>query len=328
VAGRPEAARARLAALRRRAVASSGRAGAAILVFLGAALALFAPRPFGPGSVPGALVDAPRAFVGVRVVGRSPEGAHELLPYLADTVGVVTGVALPLIGFALYGLFRSRYGVGAPRPLVDFATYWGLFGLFLFPVVAESFGPWVAVHALVFLAVPAAVGLAAVVRTGVRALGDGATREVVAVALVLLAVVAQTGAVAASEVYAPPAPESDLATYGQAVDDLEPVSATVAANGGRVLLYGDEFVLRPERTVDSPPVPPGFAARLPLAWYLERAGADVTSAATPEALSDPPPVVIATSAARAEVAGGLDGYESRAYRTALWNRRIVVFVRT
>jgi hypothetical protein len=54
----------------------------------------------------------------------------------------------------------------------------------------------------------------------------------------------------------------------------------------------------------------------------------VTSAATPEALSDPPPVVIATSAARAEVAGGLDGYESRAYRTALWNRRIVVFVRT
>ncbi|MFB6169251.1 MAG: flippase activity-associated protein Agl23 [Haloferacaceae archaeon] len=327
VAGRPETARARLAALRRQAVASADRVGAAALLFFATALALFAPRPFGLGSVTGALVDAPRAFVGVRIVGRSPEGTHELLPYLADALSVVVGVSLPLTGFALYALFRGRYGAGRARPLVGFAAYWGLFGLFLFPVVAESFGPWVVVHALVVLALPAAVGAAAVVRTGARALDRGATREAVAVGLVLLAVVAQTGAVAASEVYAPPEPGSDLATYGQAADDLDPVAETVAANGGRVLLYGDDFVLRSEDAAARPPVPPGFAARLPLAWYLERADANVTSAATPAALSTPPPVVIATASARSEAASRLENYESRAYHTALWNRRIVVFVR-
>jgi uncharacterized protein (TIGR03663 family) len=328
VAGRPEAARARLAALRRHALATPDRVGAAALAFLGTTLVLFAPRPLGPGSLTGALVEAPRAFVGVRVAGRSPGGGHELLPFLAETLGVVAGVALPLTGFALYALFRGRYGEGRARPVVDFAAYWGLFGLFLFPVVAESFGPWVVVHALVFLAVPAAVGAAAVVRAGARALDGGGSRGAVAVGLVLLAAVAQTGAVAASEVYAQPTPEGDLATYGQAADDLGPVGETVAANGGRVLLYGDQFVLRPERTADSPPVPDGFAERLPLAWYLERADADVSSAATPEALANPPPVVIATSSARTEAASRLERYESRTYRTALWNRRIVVFVRT
>ena len=327
VAGDPAAAHARLAALRRRTVAVSGAVGGAVLVFLGAVVVLFAPRPLGPGSVAGALVDAPRAFVGVRVVSRSPEGSHELLPYLADAAGVVAGVSLPLTGLALFALLRSRYGAGRSSPVVDFAAYWGLFGLFLFPVVAESFGPWVLVHAVVAVGVPASVGAAALVRLGGRALDRGATRETVAVALVIAAVVAQAGAVAASEVYAPPAPEGDLATYGQAADDLEPIRETVERNGGAVLLYGDEFVLRSETTADVPPVPDRFAERLPLAWYLERADADVSSAAAPGALANPPPVVVATAAARSEAASRLANYESRTYRSALWNRRIVVFVR-
>jgi uncharacterized protein (TIGR03663 family) len=326
VAGRPAAARARAAALRRWVVASARTVAASVLAFLVALVALFAPRPLGPGSLTGALVDAPQAFVGVRVVDRSPEGSHELLPYLADTVSVLVVAALPVTVLALYALARVRYGAD-DRPVVAFAAYHGLFGLFLFPVVAESFGAWILVHAVVFLAVPAAVGVAALYRTATGSLDRGATRETVAVSVLLVALVAQTGAVAVDEVYAAPTPEGTLATYGQPADDLEPVHDAVVRSNGPVLLYGDDFVLRPEGTAASPPVPSRFSERLPIAWYLERADADVTSTADPGALSNPPPVVVTTGADRPEAADRLAEYESTTYRTALWNRRTVVFVR-
>lgn len=328
VAGRPVAVRARVAALRLWVATSARTAAASLLTFVVALLVLFAPRPLGLGSVSGALVDAPQAFVGVRVADRSPDGAHELLPYLADGVSVLVAVSLPVAVLALYALARIRYGPDGDRAVVAFAAYYGLSGLFVFLVVAESFGPWILVHAVVFLAVPAAVGAAALYRTATDALDRGAARETVAVSLLLVALVAQTGAVAVDEAYAAPTHEATLATYGQPADDLEPVHDAVVRSGGRVLLYGDEFVLRPKGTAANPPVSSRFSERLPIAWYLERAGADVTSTADPDALSAPPPVVVTTAADRPEAASRLDGYESTTYRTALWNRRTVVFVRT
>jgi uncharacterized protein (TIGR03663 family) len=327
VVGRPAAARARVEALLGRVLGSLHAVAVALVAFLGGVLVLFAPRPVGVSALRGAFVDAPRSFVGVRVADRAPDGGHEILPYLADVVVVLGRAALPLALLALFAVLRGRYGATARRPVVEFAGYWGLFGLFLFPTVAESFGPWIAVHALALLALPAAVGAATVVRAGRRALARGATREAVGVALVIAALGAQTGAVAATAVYAPPAPGSALATYGQAADDLDPVRRSVESTGGPVLLYGDEFVVRPESRLDAPPVPDAFGERLPLAWYLARADADVTSAARPEALAAPPPVVVASAADRSTVASRLDGYEARSYRTALWNRRVVVFVR-
>jgi len=327
VVGRPAAAAERLDALLAGLRGSLRTVATGVGTFLGAVVVLFAPRPLGLDAVTGALVDAPQAFAGVRVVDRSPDGAHEILPYLADAAAVVGRVALPVALLALLALARLRYGGADRRPVVEFAAYWGLAGLFVFPTVAESFGPWIAVHSVVFLAVPAAVGGAWVVRLGRRAVDRGATREAVGVALLLVALVAQTGAVAATETYGAPGPDDTLPTYGQAADDLEPVGAAAAETGGPVLLYGDEFVVRPASRADAPPVPDRFAERLPVAWYLARAGVDVRSAASANALADPPPVVVATASTRATAANRLDGYESRSYRTALWNRRIVVFVR-
>ncbi len=326
VVGHPAAATARLdlvvSGLRR-----SGRAVATGLgTFFGAVVVLFAPRPLGLDAVAGALVDAPRAFLGVRVASRSPGGTHEILPYLADVAGVVGRAALPVALLAGVALARLRYGGTDRRPVVEFAAYWGLAGLFVVPTVAESLGPWIAVHSVVFLAVPAAVGGAWVARLGRRAVDRGATRETVGVALLVVALVAQTGVVAATETYDTPAPDDTLTTYGQAADDLEPIRAA-AATGGPVLLYGDEFVIRPESRADAPPVPDRFGERLPVAWYLARADADVRSAARPAALADPPPVVVAAASTRTTAASRLDTYESRGYRTALWNRRVVVFVR-
>jgi uncharacterized protein (TIGR03663 family) len=331
VSGSPSVARDRAAAVLGRLAGAPAALAGGLVAFLGTYLALFLPRPLALSGVRRAFVDAPRAFLGVRVTGRRAGGTHEILPYLADTVTVVAVGALPLAALALFAVLRARYGYGGRRPVVETAAYTGLFGLFLFPVVAESFGPWVAVHAVVFLAVPAAVGAGTLYRAGAAAFDRGAARDVAAVGLVVGAAVAGTGAVVTDEVYGAPSPDDRLATYGQPADDLEPVYRVVEDRTGAgtdVLLFGDDFFLRPEGRADAPPVPERFAGRLPLAWYLERADADVRSATRPEALSTPPPVVVARASDRAAVAARLDGYEATTYRTALWNRRTVVFVRT
>jgi uncharacterized protein (TIGR03663 family) len=342
--GRPEAARERLAALGERlrsgwrTLAGAGAVGGLVL------FVFFAPRAGtrgGPGlwkptTLPAvaesAFVGTVRKFLGVRVVHRSPGGTHEILPYLAGTAEALAVGALPLAVLALFALARDRYGTDGPRPVVAFHAYWGLFGLYLFAVVAEGFGTWVAVHAVVPLAVPAAVGGAAVVRFAADAFDGRRTRDVAAAGLLVLAVALQTGAVAAGGVYAAPAPESGLAGNGQPADDLDPfyanVSAVAGANeGADVLLYGDRFHLAPAERADTPPVPDRWGNRLPLAWYLARADANVTSTVADGTIDDPPPVVVAAAGRRAEISGELSGYEASEYRTALWNRRVVVFVR-
>jgi len=307
---------------------------------------LFAPRS-GTGPGPGlwrpstlpavvreATAGAVRAFVGVRVVDRRPSGTHELLPFLAGNAEALAAGALPLVALALLALLHGRYTPGGPRPVPSLFAYWGLSGLLLFPVVSETSAPWVAVHSVVPLAVPAAVGGATVLRFGADAFDRRRTRDVAATGLLVGAVVLQTGAVAVGGVYAPPTPESGLASYGQPADDLDPFARNVSATTGTgsggtdLLYYGDRFVVANEEQLDAPPVPDAFGERLPLAWYDERAGSRTDNAVTPEALDDPPPVVVTVPERRAEVARRLDGYAVRQYRTALWNRRVVVFVGT
>lgn len=340
--GRPDRAAARLRTLRDRLLdgwrtALGAAAAGALALFL-----CYAPRSGGtgpglwrpttlPAPLEAAVVGSVRKFVGVRVIGRRSGGTHQLLPYLADNAEALAAGAAPLIALAVYALARDRYGSGAPRPLVAFAAYWGLVGLVLFPAVAEVAAPWVAVHGVVPLAVPAAAGGAAVLRFGARAFAARRPRGVAAAALVVVAALAGTGVVVATDVYGPSTPDNRLASYGQPADDLDPfhadVSAAATTDGTDVLYYGSDF--RSVRGTDhaTPPVPDEWGNRLPLPWYTERAGATVDAAATPGALDDPPPVVVANADRRTDLAPRLDGYGAREYRLALWNRRVVVFVR-
>jgi len=253
-----------------------------------------------------------------------------LLPYLVDNAETLVAGAVPLVALALYALLRDRYGPGEPRPVVAFAAYWGLVGLVLFPAVAAAPAPWGAVHGVVPLAVPAAVGGAAVVRFGARAVDERRARGAVAASLVVIAAVGGTGAVVASDVYGPSTPGNGLASYAQPADDLAPfhddVAATAATNDGTdVLYYGDEFGRAAGPA--PPPVSDAWGARLPLPWYTERAGATVDAASTPASLDDPPPVVVADASRRSDLTPRLGGYDAREYRLALWDRRVVVFVR-
>ena len=316
----------------------------AALVSLGVVVCFFAPRGgedslYDPASIPDALYRATfgagEAFFAVFVSGRQFNG-HALLPYVEGLVGVLVATALPLLVLGLYGFLRERY-VGPTRPLVAFAAYWAGVGVLFFAGATEANAPWVAVHVVVPLAIPAAVGLASFADWGRGALESG---EAVPVAVTLLLVLAggiHLGAVVAGDVYAPPDRDSRLAQYAQPTDSLRPAveNATAAIEGNEgvdVLYVGEPYVAGVETGFDSPPVPPGeretFSARLPLSWYFERADAETSSVARPEAIPrNPPPVVVSNSSLRTDVRERLgDGYRAYEVDLGLYDRTVVIFV--
>ncbi|WP_049985431.1 flippase activity-associated protein Agl23, partial [Halobellus rufus] len=279
-----------VSALRTRLSGTATPAARAGLLATGVTALLFAPRSgpgvdvglFDPSTVHLALyegtVGSVRRFVGVRIVHRGPEGTHAFIPYVADAFGLLTSLALPVLVLGVAGTLWSRYAA-ARRPLVEGAGYWGLTAVVVFPTVSEVSAPWTLVHVVLPLSLPAAVCLAAILRWGVAAAsrtGDadgvaGADADeslvsigvdagtVVAVVLVVLAIGAQTGAVAAGGVYGPSDRSNELAQFAQPADDLEPLASSVrdAADGdpatAEVLYVGSAYHVADERTTRAPP---------------------------------------------------------------------------
>lgn len=337
----------RLTGLRRRVDGWSTPVARAVLLFVGITVFLFAPRAGGgdgpglwrpttfPAVLDAALVGSVRSFLGVRALDRASDDAtHQLLPYVADVVGTLGYAAFPLTAFALLAFLADRYRTGGPRSVVAFHGYWGLAALVVFPLISEVNAPWTAVHAVVPLSVPAAVGAAALFRFG----ADAATRRdaanVAAVVLLVVAVASQAGAVAAGDVYGPSEPGNLLVQYAQPADDLDLMasnaSAAIDGNDGVDVVYVGERFRVPGPDPASPPVSEAWGTRLPLPWYFERIGAEtdgVGSAAELSRFGDPPPVVVADPSERSALASRLEGYDEAEYRLSLWNRRVVVFVR-
>lgn len=289
-------------------------------------------------AVDAATVGAVEEFLAVRVLGRNAPPTytndHALLPFVVGNAEVLVATALPVVAFALWGFFRTRYA-GRSRPLVTVFAYWAGAGLLLFPVATEVNEPWVAVHVLVPATVPAAVGLAMLwdyTRESV-AVGDGA-RVVVALLLVSAAGI-HTGVVLADEVYADPAVGDSLPGYAQPGAEfgvaVSAIETAVAGNEGTDVLYvGADLAVDDESTLDRPPVPESaqgsFSARLPLAWYVERADPETASVESPGEMASPPPVVVTTPEHRSDVDDQLSGYDRYEVDQALGDRRLVVFV--
>ncbi|MFD1525989.1 hypothetical protein ACFR9S_06670, partial [Halolamina salina] len=145
-----------------------------------------------------------------------------------------------------------------------------------------------------------------------------------------------SGAVIAGEVYDDPAAGDALPGYAQPGSEYRTaVSAmedAVAGNEGTGVLYvGEALAVEDETVLDRPPVPgrarAAFTARLPLSWYVERAGAGTESVAAPSAMPDSaPPVVVTTPDHRLAVADRLSEYERYTIEQGLTNRRLIVFV--
>ena len=316
------------------------------LLFLAVTVLLYAPRPEiwsaldGPQALLTVLdagtVGAAEEFTSGWVGGDSRD--HPFLPFLHDTLETLLYGSPVLLLLALGGFLVDGFGGygGDGRGLVAFATYWGAVSVIGYPVATDIQAPWVAIHVVVPLAVPAAVGAAAVVRFGER--GVAKDDRAVVFGAVLLLTAAAGGVVALNADYWNSAAEEDrqVLQWAQPGNDLQPTLAVVGEvadeNAGTdVLLYGDQFHVANESTLDQPPPGgPSWHGRLPLPWYLERAGATVTSApssANPDdATADAPPVVIANAKHREALEPRLEGYAVAEHPFKLWGERVVVFV--
>ncbi len=319
----------------------------AAVVTVAVAIAFYLPRGrvdlAEPASLLAALeagtVGAIQRFLAVRVLGRHAPPTytndHALLPFVAGTAEVLLAAALPVVGLAIWGFFRERYA-GRSRPLVNVAAYWAGAGLLLFPMATEVNQPWVAVHVLAPATVPAAVGLAALWDAARESLAAADAARLAAALLLLSAAGVHTGAVVAGEVYDAPEAGDTLPGYAQPGAEFRAAAtAMTAAVGGNpggvdVLYVGADLAVAEESTLDRPPVPESargaFSARLPFAWYVERAGAETASVDAPGELASAPPVVVTTPDHRRAVADRLSGYERYTVEQGLTDRRLVVFV--
>lgn len=322
-----------------------GLAGA-LLLFLGVTVLFYAPRPeiwsalAGPGAflrvVEGGTLEAAERFVDGWV--QTSHRDHPYFAFLHDTLETLVYGSPVLLLLALGGFVADGYGGygGEARGLVAFTAYWGAVSVIGYPIATDIQAPWAVVHVVLPLAVPAAVGAGALVRVGERGVAKD-DRAVVALAALLLTA-SVGGVVALNADYWNSAAEEDrqVLQWAQPANDLKPTLAVVedvaAVNAGTdVLLYGDQFHVANESTLDQPPPGgPSWHGRLPLPWYLERAGANTTSlpssASASDATTDAPPVVVARATHRESLDPRLEGYAVAEHRFKLWGERVVVFV--
>ena len=233
-------------------------------------------------------------------------------------------------------------GWGGSRPLVAFTVYWAAASLLGYPVATDIQAPWAAIHVVVPLAVPAAVGLTVLVETARSALSAGETVDAALAGLVVLA--AAGGVVGANADYwnASTAEDQPVLQWAQPENDLKevvPIAAQSADEPGTDVLFigtrrpsnGERlFAVGNESQADQPPPPGGWFDRLPLPWYAESRNLTVESTPIDDRFgrleSSPPPVVIAFPWDREAAAARLSGYETRTYLFRLWGEEVVVFI--
>ncbi len=311
-----------------------------------------------PGFVLDTLVDTAEQF-GEWFAQSSEPGCRKdnvidgWLCYLGQYLEVMRDHALVLSLFAGFGFLYERYASGRSRNLVMFAFYAGFVSILGYPLGTDVFGAWIVVHAVVPLALPAAVGVARLYRWGreARTEGDDVGAALAAVVLVVLAGlvgVAGAGAVAPDH-----SRSNSLVQYAQPGDDLDPLiaamdrSARESGEGPDVVLYygatGDQrdddqaIVAEPPTwqegdLLTKPPCAEWFNT-LPLPWYFQTTGANVTCETDPAALADGsgadrPGVIISVEADDTVPRDRLTtaGYESRQLLLRSFGYTIRVYV--
>jgi uncharacterized protein (TIGR03663 family) len=327
-------------------------------LFLAVIVLFYAPRTAGEGIGFGAALSEPTlwpALIETTLLGTGTAvydlwiaGGHQdhaYLPYLGDFLETMVYGAATLSLLAVVGFLADRYSGERPRDFVSLAFYWGFVSVLGYPIVTDIQAPWATVHAIVPLAVPAAVGAALLFRWGRDAIRSGDVVGISLAVVVLVLAAGTTAATAADAAYlgATDRENEEVLQWAQPDSDLKPtlerVRQVAARNQGTdVLFYGtvhpntDEelFYMENESSGLQPSPGGGWYDRLPLPWYLERYDANVTST-TPDtepedALDDPPPVVITYEWDREEVAPYLEGYAAYEHEFKLWDEEIVVFV--
>jgi len=299
---------------------------------------------FAPWTLP-ALVDATVADIATGLdywfarPGETENLAHTYRVRLGKFVGTGMEYAAAVGAFAVAGTVLERYFSDRPRLTVMFAAYWGFVSVLGYPLGTDIWAAWIIVNAVVPLAIPAAVGLGVLVRTGRDALAEDDTVSVAAAGLILLLVVGQAGAAAATGVYSDTtSADNQLVQYAQPSQEMRPSvdeMAVVAAEneGTDALVYGEAFV--DGKTDGRSPACAKWFEVLPYPWYFEAHDVEVTCATDASGLPDrPPPVVIV----KQEVEGGErvvprpvaeyvpDSYDRRTFQLRTTAKPVAVFV--
>lgn len=206
-------------------------------------------------------------------------------------------VALSVVGFLAEVSRRAE-----ARPFVLGCSYWGFASVLGYPLGTDiaPLPGWIVVNALVPLAVPAAVGLRALVSVGRDALADGDHVSTGIVGVLLLLVVAQVAVVGVSASFVEPTGEdNELVQFAQPQQEMrapvDETAAVAAAHGDEpdVLVYGTTELV--DDAGARTPVCLRWTRSLPWPWYLDAADASVTcrDSFTEELPEQLPPVVIA-----------------------------------
>jgi len=347
----------------------------ATLLFLAVIVFFYAPRSPGlerpglwkalggeygtlPQVVEMATVDSIEKAIGHWVGGSKQE--HPYLPYLTDTLRTMGEGALAVSLLAVVGFLHDRYTGASPRDLVAFNFYVGVAAIVGYPLANNFPVPWSTIHAVVPLAIPAAVGVGVLIAWGrgrlagpladragpvgrrlPQSVSPGTLRGVIAVGLLVLlalnsaAVGVQTSYVAPHE--SPRAdPGSEVIYYAQppgslriGIDAIDEAAAT-GGDDVDVLYVGRGLAADPGE--DEHPTQletSAWFARMPLPWYTLALDADVESALSAADIEDPPPVVITSPDHREAVAERLgDEYTAREQPLDdVGDRTVVFFVR-
>lgn len=159
----------------------------ALAIWFVTSVAFYAPKPalydalLAPGQLPGVL---DRAIVGSwqKFAGQwaDPDArAHAYLSFAEPFWEVMYTAALPASLLAVLGFLLDRYSGAGYRPVVAVAFYWGAASVLGYPLVMDIVAAWSNVHAIVPLAIPAGVGLAAVFGRARRAIDAVGRRRAV-----------------------------------------------------------------------------------------------------------------------------------------------------
>ncbi|QLH82770.1 flippase activity-associated protein Agl23 [Halosimplex pelagicum] len=323
-----------------------------VLGFLAVVAAFYAPRgetAVGPG-LSAALSDPALlpALVREATVGSaealwgtwvgSPHQDHAYLPYLGHYLATLRAGGLAVCVLAVVGFVADRYRPDGPSDLVSIAFYWGAVSVLGYPIATDIKAPWATIHAVVPLAIPAAVGLGLFVRWGRDALADGDRVSAGLAALVVLLVTAQVAAAGAGSVYLTDHREDNpLVQYAQPAPGVQPVMRdlgdTAADHAGTdVVLYGDYFVDAPGATGPRRPACAPWQQVLPLPWYFERAGATADCVDSAEELArtvdrERPLLIVARAGDVSTRPAALSGYERRTHLLRDRDTRTQFFVR-
>ena len=336
--------------LARRALGGLWRARAGVLggviALAVVVVAFYAPKPElyralgDPGQLPSVLE---AATIGTwekfaDLWGSTGMQEHSYVNFLGHLLKVLAVGGLTTVAFGALGFVVDRYREAGPRDLVALTFFWGLFSLLGYPVVSDIKAGWTAVHVLIPLAVPAAVGLATVLRRAERALrrDEQRTAAIAVLLLVGAGLVTAGSGVAVNAVY-PADDRNPVVQYAQPAGDMKPTLAeieTVAAEneGIDVMFYGEEFYTEGEFDAQATMSieDGGYAGwfdRLPLPWYLEQSDARVASTTELSVIAETDaPVVIAQGEHADDLDLVLSEYRRVDHQGYLHSRQLVFYI--